>query len=331
MSRLICGCFYQDLLQEVEKERKEKKAKGRRIVIEDVDGSDVEAEDDMKESVKGDNIAEKTKGNNSVNTADATTSNGKVGGVQVSNTKSTPLVTSNDAKMVNGKVEGVQVTDTKSTPLVNGYAGGDKSKDIWDSDETEISSQQSRVSTSQKGDASKQGNTQVRTDDKTGQSGDKIRDGAKTGSMTEDKTDGKIKDGAKTETVNRTGDLDKAEKEKVNPVEVSNDLKEVNLLKDSESDAKDESEKESLSNVTVGNGEENDDADDDGDDSGESQDLQGEKIEAVPLKRPVFYQKPFPDSCLKLREEGNTLFKNGQYGEACNTYTKIISILERGR
>ena len=310
MSRLICGCFYQDLLQEVEKERKEKKAKGRRIVIEDVDGSDEEAEDDIKESDKGDNLAEKTKGNNSDNTADTTTSN--------------------DAKMVNGKVEGVQVTDTKSTPLVNGYAGGDKSKDIWDSEETEISSQQSRVSTNQKGDASKQGNTQVRTEDKNGQSGDKIRDGAKRESVTEDKTDDKIKDGAKTETVNKTGDLDRVEKEKVNSVEVSNDLKEVILVKDSESDARDESEKESLSNVTGGNDEENDDDDDDGDDSGESQDLQEEKIEAVPLKRPVFYQKPFPDSCLKLREEGNTLFKNGQYGEACNTYTKIISILERG-
>ena len=292
---VICdciSCFYQDLLQEVEKERKEKKAKGRRIVIEDVEGSDEEAEDDIKESVKGDNSAEKTKGNNSDNTADTTTSN--------------------DAKMVNGKVEGVQVTDTKSTPLVNGYAGGDKSKDIWDSKETEISSQQFRVSTNQKGDASKQGNTRVRTEDKSGQSGDEIRDGAK------------------METVNKTGDLDRVEKEKVNPVEVSNDLKEVNLVKDSESDAKAESEKESLSNVTGGNDEEND-ADDDDDGSGESQDLQGEKTEAVPLKRPVFYQKPFPDSCLKLREEGNTLFKNGQYGEACNTYTKIISILERGR
>ena len=304
--------FFQDLLQEVEKERKEKKAKGRRIVIEDVDGSDEEAEDDIKESVKGDNLAEKTKGNNSVNTADATTSNGKVGGVQVSNTKSTPLVTSNDAKMVNGKVEGVQVTDTKSTPLVNGYAGGDKSKDIWDSDETEISSQQSRVSTNQKGDASKQGNTQVRTEDKTGQSGDKIRDGAK------------------TESVNKAENLDNVKKEKVNRVEVNTDLEEVNLVKDSESDARDESEKESLSNVTGGNDEENDDGDDDDDESGESQDLWGEKTEAVSLKRPVFYQKPFPDSCLKLREEGNTLFKNGQYGEACNTYTKIISILERG-
>ena len=318
---VICiSCFYQDLLQEVEKERKEKKVKGRRILIEDVEGSDEEAEDDIKESVKGDNLAENTKGNNSDNTADTTTSNdakmvnGKVEGVPVTDTKSTPLV--NDTK-----------TDTKTAPLVNGYAGGDKSKDIWDSDETEISSQQSRVSTNQKGDASKQGNTQVRTENKTGQSGDKIRDGAKTESVTEDKTDDKIRDGAKTESVNKAGDVDKVEKEKVNPVEVSNDLKEGNLVKDSESDAKGESEKESLSNVTGGNDVENDDDDDE---SGESQDLWGEKTEAVSLKRPVFYQKPFPDSCLKLREEGNTLFKNGQYGEACNTYTKIISILERG-
>ena len=279
MPRLIC-CFYQDLLQEVEKERKEKKAKGRRIVIEDVDGSDEEAENDIKESVKGDNLAEKTKGNNSDDTADTTTSN--------------------DAKMLNGNVEGVQVSDTKTAPLVNGYAGGDKSKDIWDNEEIEISSQQSRVSTNQKGDASKQGNTQVRTEDKTGQSGDIIRDGAK------------------TETVNKTGNFDKVEKEKVNPVEVRNDLKEVKLVEDIESNAKQELE----DRLNEGNDDEN------GDDS---QDLQEEKTEAVPLKRPVFYQKPFPDSCLKLREEGNTLFKNGQYGEACNTYTKIISILERGR
>ena len=50
-----------------------------------------------------------------------------------------------------------------------------------------------------------------------------------------------------------------------------------------------------------------------------------------PLTRPVFYQKPFPANCVKLREDGNTLFKNGQYGDAISRYSKVIGTLENGR
>lgn len=46
--------------------------------------------------------------------------------------------------------------------------------------------------------------------------------------------------------------------------------------------------------------------------------------------RPVFIQYPFPGPIAKLREEGNQLFREGQYGDAVIRYTEALNKLEKG-
>ena len=57
-----------------------------------------------------------------------------------------------------------------------------------------------------------------------------------------------------------------------------------------------------------------------------------EEKEAEPShSRPVFVQKAFPPDEAVLREKGNNFFRCGQYPEAIQVYTKIISKLETGQ
>ena len=247
------------------------------MVIEDVEGSDEEADDSLKEN----NLIETSKGNNSERTAKTKISEGK--------------------KMVNGDVRPSELFEkNKKAPSLNGNGGGDtkKSKDIWDSEEIETAGQQSPVSTNQKGDALRQ-DTQVRTEVNN-----------------KENTTADIKDGAKTNFVNKTEDFNKADvrKQSASPIEEKSDLTEEKQTRDNE----EESDKETAENKSDMKSE-------------DCLDSEEQKTETNPLTRPVFYQRPFPDSCLKLREEGNSLFKNGQYGEAFTLYTKIINILENGK
>lgn len=46
--------------------------------------------------------------------------------------------------------------------------------------------------------------------------------------------------------------------------------------------------------------------------------------------RPVFIQYPLPGPIAKLREEGNKLFREGQYGDAVHKYTEALNRLEKG-
>lgn len=46
--------------------------------------------------------------------------------------------------------------------------------------------------------------------------------------------------------------------------------------------------------------------------------------------RPVFIQYPLPGPIAKLREEGNKLFREGQYGDAVHKYTEALNRLELG-
>ena len=46
--------------------------------------------------------------------------------------------------------------------------------------------------------------------------------------------------------------------------------------------------------------------------------------------RPVFVQKTLPPAILLLKEEGNKLFRSGQYASAIDQYSKAISKLEKG-
>lgn len=47
--------------------------------------------------------------------------------------------------------------------------------------------------------------------------------------------------------------------------------------------------------------------------------------------RPVFIQYPLPGLIANLREEGNQLFREGQYGEAVDKYTEALNGLEKGK
>ncbi|XP_062574772.1 sperm-associated antigen 1-like isoform X2 [Saccostrea cucullata] len=51
--------------------------------------------------------------------------------------------------------------------------------------------------------------------------------------------------------------------------------------------------------------------------------------EEVALVRPVFVQHPLPGPIAKLREEGNQLFREGQYGEAIQKYTQALERLQK--
>lgn len=49
------------------------------------------------------------------------------------------------------------------------------------------------------------------------------------------------------------------------------------------------------------------------------------------LSRPQFVQLPLPPAVLDLKEEGNGLFRSGQYGEAVDWYSQAIDKLEKGK
>lgn len=49
------------------------------------------------------------------------------------------------------------------------------------------------------------------------------------------------------------------------------------------------------------------------------------------IQRPVFYTKELPASCSSLKEEAGALFKSGQYGDASQKYSKLISLLVKGK
>ncbi|XP_061185926.1 sperm-associated antigen 1-like [Saccostrea echinata] len=51
--------------------------------------------------------------------------------------------------------------------------------------------------------------------------------------------------------------------------------------------------------------------------------------EEVALVRPVFIQHPLPGPIAKLREEGNQLFREGQYGDAIQKYTEALKRLQK--
>ena len=263
---------------------KEKKSKGRRMVIEDVEGSDDEAENRSEDSVKGDAAGDTS-----------------TAGVSKSVKENV---------IINGDAELSELGEkNKKTPLVNGHvshAGGDseKSKDIWSADEVEKESKKLPESTSKKDNKNKQENTQVKLDKNKA---DSQTDSEKIGDT--------IKHAAKevaesSELINKSNSANKVE---------TNDLKTEQQTKDGATTSSElqESEKESEDTESDAKSEDNSETDDQ---------------TPVPdtLTRPVFHQRPFPDNCLKLREEGNTLFKNGQYGEAISIYSKIIGSLEHG-
>jgi hypothetical protein len=69
-------------------------------------------------------------------------------------------------------------------------------------------------------------------------------------------------------------------------------------------------------------------------DENTAQSSPSEEDKSVPIhdiKRPVFYMKELPQKIAVVKEEATTLFKSGQYGEACLKYNKLISSLENGK
>ncbi|KAK7476480.1 hypothetical protein BaRGS_00032315 [Batillaria attramentaria] len=64
------------------------------------------------------------------------------------------------------------------------------------------------------------------------------------------------------------------------------------------------------------------------DDSAESETDAQEAVEQPSHARPVFIQRALPSKVADLRETGNNLFRSGQYSEAIRVYSDIISKLE---
>lgn len=244
----------QELLKEVEKEKQEKKSKGRRMVIEDVDEAEDETENVLKDSA--------------------------------SVVKSEVEDSDEEKVMVNGFAEPTELHEkNKDNPLVNGpsgHAGGDteKSKDIWTADEIDNQNKQEVGS-------NKQENTQVRSENTTKGAINVMEETNEKHIVIENKSDSEI--------------------------ETKNDLiveQEARYIETSEEQENEEDQSESEEK------------------SEENSESEEKTTDVKHLKRPVFYQRPFPDNCVKLREEGNALFRNGQYGEAISIYTKLIEILE---
>ena len=52
--------------------------------------------------------------------------------------------------------------------------------------------------------------------------------------------------------------------------------------------------------------------------------------EEITLAKPVFIQYPLSDSIATLREAGNQLFREGQYGDAIEKYSEALTRLEKG-
>lgn len=53
--------------------------------------------------------------------------------------------------------------------------------------------------------------------------------------------------------------------------------------------------------------------------------------EEVAMVRPVYIKHPLPGPIAKLREDGNQLFREGQYGDAIQKYTEALNKLNKGR
>lgn len=68
-----------------------------------------------------------------------------------------------------------------------------------------------------------------------------------------------------------------------------------------------------------------------GDESSEVESSETEAIEvAQEVRRPVVYMKELPTTIAKVKEEATNLFKSGQYGDASEKYSKVITMLEKG-
>lgn len=270
------------------------------MVIEDVEGSDEENE---KSNVM-DRLADKNKESN-MNEKSAR--------------KKTIEEVNGGNGLVNGHAEQSELNAKKDPKtLVNSdvdHAGGDsdKSKDIWS--EEDLNEQIPGIA-SGKGDiVNKNG---AKRHEKT----------EKTIDMSSDISSETIE--TKLEKVSKDSSKNEEVKENKNEIKVNSKLAEQTSTDSEENnacDGDDENENEDSEDKNPG----------DGDEENESSETSKitciedlDKSEPVTLKRPVFYQKPFPDSCIKLREEANTLFKNGQYGDAITIYTKLINILEHG-
>ena len=281
-----------DLLQEVEKERKEKKTKGRRLVIEDVEGEEASVTP-TEESKKGSSLIKESKGSDSNSVPKGNNS--------VKSGRKIKIEEENEGEMiVNGHAEPLELKEKnkQETPVKSqvGHADGDtdKNKDIWTEKDV---NEQIPVKTGENGDTvvKNNANTCIKSASTVGQPGDHNSD------------------------KNRTKEPGEKEDVEVN----KNDAKTENVVE------QEQTNKGAEQNETVKSDKENEDTEtsDKSDDSTDSGDDTGT---AKTLTRPVFYQKPFPANCVKLREEGNTLFKNGQYGDAISRYSKIIGILENG-
>ena len=255
---------------------------------------DVDGEENIsptEEPNKGSNLVNDSKGSDSKSVSKG--NNSKKSGRKIKIEE-----VNEEETVVNGHVETREFNQkTKQEILVNGevnHAGGDtdKSKDIWTEEDVD---KQSPVKSSEKGDSV-------------------VRNTIDRGSKSE---------GAISQSSNHNSDNDRTK----GPVEKDVEGVKIGALTE-EVVEQEQTNKEAEENETVQSAEEDKDTEnsENSDDSGEDTD-----VAKTPLKRPVFHQKPFPVNCVKLREEGNTLFKNGQYGDAISRYSKVIGTLENGR
>ena len=53
-------------------------------------------------------------------------------------------------------------------------------------------------------------------------------------------------------------------------------------------------------------------------------------VETESKPRPPVVPAPLPPAVQKRKDEGNSFFKRGQYGDAVGCYTKCIQLLEKG-
>ncbi|XP_071108746.1 sperm-associated antigen 1-like isoform X2 [Haliotis cracherodii] len=262
-------------LKKFEQEKKEKKAKGRRLLIEDVDGS--ESEDEASSKTNGEMESQQACGKEDI------VENG--------------FEDENQHKSC-GKSE---TKDPNSSTASGNVKSGD-AKDIWNSDEVGEKDENSVAATSATCDKDVRGVSRVSSSSDAGAVSSSTDAGA--GSSSTDS--GAISSSSDAGAMSSSSDA--------GAMSSSSDAGAIDETVESEKGMK----------VDDHNGHGRDAA---GDEEAEDE-TENQAQVSVAQSRPVFYVSPLPADVAKLRQQGNDLFRTGQYAEALVCYENAINKLD---
>ncbi|XP_033761832.1 sperm-associated antigen 1-like isoform X2 [Pecten maximus] len=313
--------------EEKEEEKRKRKEKGRRMVIEEVEGEEEDSvnksQDQTHGQMNGHSSTEELSG-------DTEESDVRVGGDQLSN--------GGDSKVMDSVIEekgdnlgGVSTEcDRLQSPIGSDVTEQEKEEKVTSKSDQKTSdkcengtdpdvelNQQSDERTSPGGTDDTTQSIQSPRDSASSKKDNTVEDGEANNDTktTEEVGDGGADRGTKTTEEVGDGEADRGTKttEGVGDEEADSGTKITEGVGDGEAD--------SGTKITEGVG--------DGEaDSGTK--ASEEVTEKVP-ERPSLVQAELPSTVAQLRESGNNLFRNGQYGDALGKYKSAIDILDKGK